>query len=208
MQKKLFFLSVVLLMLLAACGGSSGNETAATPAESNTTDSSPTEEANEEVAAEPTEAPAEPTAETSAESTEAPAEGDAESTSDDTEPAPEESSDPTADLLMSGTDPDTGLEINPEQVVAGVEFVVRGELASMTLIPQDKPEFVILAPNGKRYRFRPQPLAEIFYVDGTQPAAHDYQLGMIAGATIYLDPAGGSTAIATSTNMVLYSAGD
>lgn len=205
MQKKLFFLSVVLLMLLAACGGSSGNETAATPAESNTTDTNPPEEASDETA---TEAPAEPTAETAAEPTEAPAEGEAESTSGDTETAPEESSDPTADLLMSGTDPDTGLEINPDQVVAGVEFIVRGELASMTLIPQDKPEFVILAPNGKRYRFRPQPLEEIFYVDGTQPVAHDYKLGMIAGATIFLDPAGGSTAIATSTNMVLYSAGD
>ncbi len=195
MQKRFFVPLVLVLLLLAACGGSGEPSPTLTPTGGGGVSIPATEPPSEEPAeqsSDPTVAPVneEPTAE-SAPSEEATA-------------TPEGEAETTGERQMSGTDPDTGLEINPEQVVAGIEFIVRGEIVSMTLTPQDAPEFVILSPTGKRYRFRPQALSEIFFEDGSQLAVHQYQLGLMASATLYLDPAGGTTAVASSTNMILY----
>lgn len=197
MQKRLFIPLVLVLLLLAACGGSSEPSPTLTP-----TGGGASIPATEPPSEEPTEQPSDPTA---APVSEEPTAESAPSEEATATPEGEAETAPTGERQMSGTDPDTGLEINPEQIVAGVEFIARGEIVSMTLTPQDAPEFVILSPAGKRYRFRPQALSEIFFEDGSQLAVHQYQLGLMAGATLYLDPAGGVTAIATSTDMVLYS---
>src|SRR5690606_22047095 len=136
-------LLLLLMLFLAACGGGGTPETAADV--SNAITEEPAEEAMEE----------EPADNTGTEE-EAP---DEEAMEDAEETAGGE------EIQYEGIDPVTGLEINPETVPMGTEFIVRGSIAQLTTTPQDAPEFVVRAPNGKTYRMRTQPLRDISIVD-------------------------------------------
>jgi hypothetical protein len=193
-MKKILWTAILLFALIAAltaCGGGAPAEPAAlneAPA-----DSAAAEEAAptaEEAA--PLEEEAAPVEETTAPSEEAaPAEG------------AEAGSDTIAGLPASGTDPDTGLEINPPEVVPGVEFIVRGEIVNANLTPQDSPEFVILAPSGTRYRIRSQHVNDIIYEDGTKPALHEFQRGVFIQATVTQAEDAGATILVHSTDLTL-----
>lgn len=198
-MKKLLWIALLLLALtatLAACGGGSG-EAPAQPAAGN---EAPAGNDSGTVA---TAVPAEGNA-PAAEEENAPA------AAEDTPPAqeasvgsPAESGDMVAGRPASGTDPDTGLEINPDSVVPGVDFIVRGALVNSNLTPQDKPEFLVQAPSGTRYRIHPQPVPQISYEDGTQPAPHEYRRGMLVQATVRQEEDAGATIVVTSTDLTL-----
>lgn len=104
---------------------------------------------------------------------------------------------------VAGIDPDSGLEINPLDPQQGVEYVVRGQLVSFNLIPQNKPEFVLRAPHGTTYRIQSQPVPDIFFQDGSQLAPHEYQRFMLAEATILLEDASEPTTVVKSQDLVL-----
>lgn len=198
-MKKTLWLSLLLLALIAslvACGGAP-----AEPAiqEETSTESASAEEVSTQEPAEVLEeeaAPAEGEEVVAAE--EAPAE----------EPAPaggaEAGGDMVAGLPASGTDPDTGLEINPPEVVPGVEFIVRGEIVNANLTPQESPEFVVLSPSGTRYRIRSQHVNEITYEDGSKPALHEFQRGMLIQATVQQAEDAGATITVQSTDFTLF----
>jgi hypothetical protein len=184
-------LALILTGLLVACGG-------APPAEPAAQSEAPAENAPaEEEAAEPVEAAA-PTEEESA-----PAEQEAAPTGEDAAEEPAAVGDMIAGRPASGTDPDTGLEINPDSVVPGVDFIVRGELVNANLTPQESPEFLVLAPSGTRFRIRPQAVADIFFEDGSQPALHEFQRGLLIQATVRQDEGAGETIRVTSDDLVL-----
>jgi hypothetical protein len=122
-------------------------------------------------------------------------------TGGETEPAPGEPA--AVSEEESGIDTETGLLLNPDQVFTGVEFVVKGKIVSMNLTPQERPEFVLQAPSGKRYRIRSQSLAETFATDGRQLKAFEYRQGMMAKATVILPLGSTSTDILVSQNLVL-----
>ena len=103
----------------------------------------------------------------------------------------------------SGVDPDTGLEINPPEVVPGVDFIVRGEIVTATLTPQDSPEFVIIAPSGTRYRIEAQPVPDIFFEDGSQPKPHEYSIGLPVQATVRQEIGAGATIVVQSSDLTL-----
>jgi hypothetical protein len=84
-------------------------------------------------------------------------------------------------------DEETGLPFNPEQAPDG-EFVIEGVLSSLTLTPQNKPEFVVQLPSGKRYRLRSQPLNETFYEDGSPITPPEIRQGMMVRATVLFHP--------------------
>lgn len=198
----LIVLSILMFAaLMTACGGGAPAEPAA-PAEvveeavvepiatvAEATSAAPTTENTEDT---PTEAP----------STEA-----ATPESDEAAPAPEEPAEADGSLVAgrpaSGIDPESGLEINPPQVLPGVDYLIRGKLVSFNLTPQDAPEFLFESPDGTRYRIRPQPLPEITFEDGTKPAPHEYRQGQLAQATARLDDSGGVTTVMLSSDMVL-----
>ncbi len=190
------------LMLLAACGGSAADEPAAsndepavvTQEETVTEEDVPVEEPMEEPTEAPVEEPAaaaeEPAAEESmVEPTEAPAE----------EAAPAG----FGDLPMSGTDPDTGLEINPDVVNPGDTFIARGIVISMNLTPVTEPEFLIQAPSGTKYRMRTQALADMYFDDGSQWQAYEFRQGVGATATVTLDASAGLSDVSTTQDLVL-----
>lgn len=189
-MKKLLWIALLLLTLtavLAACGGGSGEAPAQPAAENEATADSAT---IDDSAAEPTEMAAPAVEE--------------ENASQTTENAPAvESGDSVAGRPAAGTDPDTGLEINPDSVIPGVDFIVRGELVNSNLTPQDKPEFLVQAPSGTRYRIHPQPVPQITYEDGTQPAPHEYKRGMLIQATVRQEEGAGATIVVTSTDFTL-----
>jgi hypothetical protein len=202
MPKKVVLVGVIVLLFLVACGGSPASDPAAplnTDAGANTntsnsnSDSSATagagsgSDTNENVNSADVETNS----------------GSSEETGEEGEPADSGESSGESGMLMSGADPATGLEINPEAVVAGVEFIVRGEIASMTLTPTTAPEFVIESPAGKRYRIRSQDLANTFFEDGSQLEPHQYRQGMMAQATVFLDPNAGPAGILTSEDLTL-----
>lgn len=164
---------LLLLVILVACGG--GGEETVAPAATESPTTAPTEVPAED----PTEAPAEvePTVETGA---------TAEATSEVVTEPTEESSPAGTDLLMSGTDPETGLEINPIPILRGVEFIVRGNVISINLTPQTTPEFVVKSPADQNYRIRPQGVADIYMLDGSQLPAFQYRLGMLVQATVFI----------------------
>ncbi len=194
----MIFLILVLSGGLVACGGGGGTETTVEPAvEESTTDTT---------AAEPTADEAAEPAEESAAEAEAPAE-EAAAEEGAAEEAPVEGEAAGGDLIAgrpaSGTDPDTGLEINPAAVVPGVDFIVRGEIVNANLTPQDSPEFVVLAPSGTRFRIRSQPVNEILYDDGSQPALHEFQRGMLLQATVRQEEDAGATITVNSTDLTL-----
>jgi hypothetical protein len=177
-MKKLLVL--LLALTLVACGGSQ-------PA--------PTAEPQAPVV--PTPRPTTvPTATTNTGSTE---NGGTE-TGGETEPVVSE---PVVSEEESGIDTETGLLLNPDQIFTGVEFVVKGKIVSMNLTPQERPEFVLQAPSGKRYRIRSQSLAETFTTDGRQLKAFEYRQGMMAKATVILPLGSTSTDILVSQNLVL-----
>ncbi|MFO7662793.1 MAG: hypothetical protein R6X18_09385 [Chloroflexota bacterium] len=103
----------------------------------------------------------------------------------------------------SGFDPETGLEINPDQVVPGSEFMVVAEIVSFNLVPQDRPEFVVIAPSGTRYRIHTQGADNIFYEDGTKPAFIDYKRGLPIIATVQQEADAGATIEVTSSDFTI-----
>ena len=74
------------------------------------------------------------------------------------------------------------------RVPANAEFVIEGVVSSLTLTPQDKPEYVVTLPSGKRYRIRSQPLSETFFDDGTAVSPSTLRQGMTVRATVAYFP--------------------
>lgn len=184
----------ILTGLLVACGG--GAEAPAEPVETNEVQDNATSE--EPAVEEPVSQEVEPsTDETSNEETAPAAE----------EEAPVEESAASGDMVAgrpaSGIDPDTGMEINPPEVVPGVEFIVRGEIVNASLTPQENPEFVVLAPSGTRYRIFAQNVNDISYEDGTKPALHEFARGMTVQATVRQDEDAGATIAVNSSDFTL-----
>ncbi|MCA9865227.1 MAG: hypothetical protein KC410_01915 [Anaerolineales bacterium] len=202
-MKRILWITLLLCALtgaLVACGGST--EPPAQPAEANEI---PAVEADEEMAVEDTPAPADeeaPVEEAAPAGEDAPAteEAVAEEGAAD---GGNEAGDMIAGRPASGIDPDTGLEINPPTVVPGVDFIVRGEIINANLTPQDSPEFVILSPSGTRFRIRSQPVPDISYEDGTQPALHEFQRGVLIQATVRQEEGAGATITVQSTDLTL-----
>jgi len=193
MKRVLWIVSVLSLVigLLAACGGQAAepgvqNAPAVTSASAGET----TAPAATSADAAPTVAPA--SGET------VPAGSNAADTAD-AQPA----GDMIAGRPASGTDPDTGLEINPAKITPGVDYIVRGELVNHNLTPVESPEFMVISPAGVRYRIRSQPLDQIFYEDGTQPAPHQYKRGMLVQATVRQEEGSAPTTLVNSTDFVL-----
>ncbi len=193
-MKRMIWIIVLMLALttlLVACGGGGGaapaEQAAEAPAESAPAEDSIVEEPAAEQPAAEEPAAEEPAAE---------------------QPAAEEAA--TADMVAgrpaSGIDPDTGLEINPAAITPGVDYIIRGELTSVNLTPQDSPEFMITSPAGVRYRIRTQPVPQILYDDGTQPALHEITRGTLAQATARQEEDAGATILVHSTDFTLLQA--
>ena len=212
-MKKVLWILVLLfsMFLLAACGGSS-NE----PAAANKEVAAPQEEASEEAVEaeevveeaeevveeepmeEPTEEPAEEVVEEAEEAVE---EEPMEEPTD--EPVEEEADSGFGDLPLSGTDPDSGLAINPDIVNPGDTFIARGIVISMNLTPVTEPEFLIQAPSGTKYRMRTQALEDMFFDDGSQWQAYEYRQGVGATATVTLDASASLSDVAMTEDLVL-----
>ena len=97
---------------------------------------------------------------------------------------------PAADeevVVEDQVDEETGLPFNPEEAPDG-EFIIEGVVSSLTLTPQDKPEYVVTLPSGKRYRIRSQPLSETFFDDGTAVSPSTLRQGMTVRATVAYFP--------------------
>lgn len=195
MKRLVSVLLMFLVLSLAGCGGATVEpevEATIAPAADPTTE--PTVAVEEAVAT--------PEPETEAEPGEAATEPAGEDT--DTEIESEVAAGIAIDqLVMSGTDPETGLPVNPDSYFAGDQFVIRGAIISMNLTPQTSPEFVIEAPSGQRYRFLAQSLADVYFRDGSQIRAHEYRQGMYGEATVELAPDAGPADILTSGNLSL-----
>lgn len=194
-MKKIVWITLLLLALtgtLVACGGSE------VPAEAVDTSEVPAVSAAEEEAVEEA-APVEGAAVEEA----APVEEAAVEEAAPVEEPTEASGDMVAGRPASGTDPDTGLEINPPTVVPGVDFIVRGEIVNANLTPQDSPEFVVLSPSGTRFRIRSQHVNEILYDDGTKPALHEFQRGVLIQATVRQEEDAGATITVHSSDFTL-----
>lgn len=201
MNKKAVLPWIIALILLMACGG--GDAEPAAPAANDESSSPPAAEVEgnaeaEEAVASVEEAPAE-------ESVEAVEDASEEAASEEVmeEVVEEAPASPFGDRPMSGTDPETGLLINPDSVRPGDTFIVRGEIISMNLTPITAPEFLILSPDGLRFRLRSQSLNDTFYEDGEQLQPFQYRNGMLAQATATLAANATSSDIATSTDLVL-----
>lgn len=202
-MKRILWITLLLCALtgaLVACGGS-----AEPPVQSAEADEVPAVDTGEEAAVEDTAASAGEEAaveETAPAEEEVPAADEAAA-----EASPVDAADGGGDMIAgrpaSGTDPDTGLEINPPTVVPGVDFIVRGEIVNANLTPQESPEFVILSPSGTRFRIRSQPVPDISYEDGTQPALHEFQRGVLIQATVRQEEDAGATITVQSTDLTL-----
>ncbi|MCB8981173.1 MAG: hypothetical protein H6657_27530 [Ardenticatenaceae bacterium] len=208
MNKKAVVFWIIALFLLASCGGGGTTETEA-PATTNNSSSSTTSEtaetADEAPAADTTEeeaadASSEATTDTSSETEEAMDESGEEAAPAEEAAAP---ASPFGNRPLSGTDPDTGLIVNPESVNPGDTFIVRGEIISMNLTPTTAPEFLIQSPEGLKFRIRSQDLKETFYEDGDQLQAFQYRNGLLAQATVTLAADASPSDIPTSTDLVL-----
>lgn len=104
-------------------------------------------------------------------------------------------------------DVQTGLPLNPEQAPDG-EFIIEGVVSSLTLTPQDKPEYVIQLPSGKRYRIRSQPLSETFFDDGTPVSPSTLRQGMTIRATVQYFPDEGVVGEYRTADLVFFLAQD
>ncbi len=198
MNKKAVLLWIIALLLLAACGGGSEPET---PATNNDTSSSSTtksaDDADEEVSVTETDEEME-------EATDEPSDEAMEEEAMEEETVEEAApTSPFGNRPMTGTDPDTGLTVNPDSVNPGDTFIVRGEIISMNLTPTTSPEFLFLAPDGLKFRIRSQDLADTFFEDGDQLQAFQYQPGLLGQATATLAADAGSSDIPTSEDLVL-----
>ncbi len=196
-MKKVLWLTILILALSGvACGGGGAEAPAAPVAEE------PAAQTAEESAAEPvapTEAPAEANEASEPGEAEAEAPADAEAAGD----AAAGDGAVIAGRPASGIDPDTNLEVNPPTVVPGVDFIVRGEIVNANLTPQESPEFVILAPSGTRFRIRSQQVSDIVYEDGTVPALHEFQRGVLVQATVRQEEDAGATITVQSNDLTL-----
>ncbi len=209
MKTKRVFLAGILLILLVACGGGN-NEPAASGNAANATTEDDDAGANDE-AAFATEADANAaTEEEGADDAVADEEGVESEEMDEAapdeaneEPATEEAVEEAAVELYRGIDPETGLEINPEPIPFGVEFIARGEVISMNLTPQTEPEFVIRGPNGIIYRIATQALSDIYLLDGSQLQPFEYRQGMEAMATVLMAADASLSDVLSSGNFVI-----
>lgn len=198
-MKKVLWLTLLILALSGvACGGGGA------PAEVAVEEASAAQTAEESDAAPaaPTDAPAEAgeaAGDEAAAEAEAPAEGEAASG----DAAEADGGATVAGRPAGGIDPDTNLEINPPAVVPGVDFIVRGEIVNANLTPQESPEFVILSPSGTRFRIRSQAVSDIAYEDGTVPALHEFQRGVLVQATVRQDEGAGATITVHSDDLTL-----
>lgn len=205
MNRKAVVFWIIALLLLAACGGGGETETTV-PATTNNNSSSTSSEAAEPAEEEPA----------TAETTEEESTDTGSETATDTEEAMEESGEeaapeeeaaapasPFGSRPLNGTDPDTGLVVNPESVSPGDTFIVRGEIISMNLTPTTAPEFLIQTADGLKFRIRSQDLKETFYEDGDQLQAFQYRNGLLAQATVSLAADASPSDIPTSTDLVL-----
>lgn len=212
---KRVFLYVFLVLLLVACGGNNEPTANNSGAEAGSNDAAAADTAAETSEDEPTvEEEAEPTAEE--ESADEAGGGENASAGDEStteeEPVAEEETAEVAggdaeasdgEGVYFGIDPETGLEINPDPIPFGVEFIARGEVIGMNLTPQDKPEFVIRSPGGQTYRIATQGLDQIFLLDGSQLKPFEYKLKMEAMATAYFPPDASLSDVLTSSNFVI-----
>lgn len=209
----LFTLLLLTLILIAACGGGEPaveTEEVETAVEETITEAEPTEEPveemeeTEEAEVEAEEAEAEEMEESEEEMEE---EAEAEEEMVEEEPTEEPMEEETAvgfgSISMSGTDPDTGLAINPETFGPGDTFIVRGTIISMNLTPVTSPEFLIESPAGTRYRIKSQPLADTFFIDGSQWEPFEYRQGVGAMATIMFGASLEPSDIPTVDDLVL-----
>lgn len=185
---------IVLVLLLMGCGG--GAATVPEPAP---------DSAGEEPAPTATAAPA-AQEEESAAATEAPPAGaeQSESSAEEEDAAAASTGD---DVVYEGTDPATGMPVNPLDIPFGEPFIVRGELISANLTPQEEPEFVVRAPNGQTYRMGAQPLSEIYFEDGeTQLEPYEFQRGLQVQATALMAADAGPSDILSTEDFTLLAA--
>ena len=198
MKYKTLILLIFSILLVSACGGSSQEppvvESEPVQEEEIVEAVEEVEEAIEEEAEEGVE---EPTEEVIEEESEVAAE----------EPTEEAVEEDTAvgfgDIPLSGTDPETGLEINPAIYGPGDTFIIRGIIISMNLTPVVSPEFLVESPEGVRYRFQSQPLADTYFTDGSQWLPHEFRQGVGAMATIVFDASLTTADIPSSDNLML-----
>lgn len=197
-KRRYFIVVIVLAIFLIGCGGN--NAVAPEPVASGTGGQESSTAADEGAAAAEEEV-ADPAAAAADEETAAEAAAE-EEVADELA-----ADDPNlvAGLPSSGLDPDTGLEINPTQIVPGVDFIIRGRMISFNLTPQERPEFLIESPAGIRYRVQSQPVPEIAFADGTVLLAHEYQRGLHAQATVRQEEGSGVTSVVISENLILLS---
>ncbi len=216
MNKKAVLLWIIAFIFLVACGGGSDPEPDAPASDNDTSSSVITETAEttetmeddngaedaEEMEEDPTEEgePAEETEPMEEETEEDPA---SEEPAEETAEESTASDSPFGDRPMTGTDPETGLPVNPETVRPGDTFIVRGEIISMNLTPTTSPEFLIQSPDGLKFRLRSQDLADTYYEDGDQLQAFQYQNGLLAQATATLAADASPSDIPTTTDLVL-----
>jgi hypothetical protein len=106
-------------------------------------------------------------------------------------------------VVEDEVDEETGLPLNPEIAPEG-EFIIEGVISSLTLTPQDKPEFVIILPSGKRYRIRSQPLSETFFDDGTAVSPSTLRQGMNIRATVEYFPDEGVAGEYRTADLLFY----
>lgn len=219
-MKRVTFLLVLLSLglLFVACGGSSGETEPASVDNESTQETTSTEETEEEPIAEEVSSEEEE-ATNESEEMEEEASSEEEAT-DESEEMEEESAEEASteeeaapasgygDLPLSGTDPDTGLTINPASISPGESILIRGEIISMNLTPTTSPEFLIQLEDGTKYRFRSQDLAETYFLDGSQIKAFEYRIGMLGQAVITLASDAGPSDLATSENLTLISMGE
>ena len=204
MNKKAVLLWIIAFIFLVACGGGSDPEPDAPASDNDTSSSVITETAettetmeddNGAEDADPTEEgePAEETEPMEEETEEDPA---SEEPAEETAEESTASDSPFGDRPMTGTDPETGLPVNPETVRPGDTFIVRGEIISMNLTPTT-------SPDGLKFRLRSQDLADTYYEDGDQLQAFQYQNGLLAQATATLAADASPSDIPTTTDLVL-----
>ena len=202
MNKKAVLLWIIAFIFLVACGGG-GDEEPAPPASDNNTNSSATTETSETAETVEEDNASDGSEETEESEPAEEAEPASEEPAEETAEESPSSDSPFGDRPMSGTDPETGLPVNPETVRPGDTFIVRGEIISMNLTPTTSPEFLIQSPEGLNFRLRSQDLADTYFEDGDQLQAFQYQNGLLAQATATLAADASPSDIPVSADLVL-----